>query len=86
MPTFKPLSLMDKCRGVYGTNLLRMFSDTPRAHGWLSTVLDGVAEGWVRPHVDRTFTFDEISEAHAYIEERRSTGKVILVPGPAKNE
>jgi NADPH:quinone reductase-like Zn-dependent oxidoreductase len=44
----------------------------------MSTLLDGVDEGWVRPHVDREFAFDDAREAHAYIEDRRSTGKVVL--------
>ncbi|RKP27371.1 alcohol dehydrogenase zinc-binding domain protein [Syncephalis pseudoplumigaleata] len=83
MPTFKPLALMDKCCGVYGTNLLRMFAEPERAHDWLLTIMQGVDEGWVRPHHDRTFTFEEAEAAHMYIEERRSIGKVILVPGAA---
>ncbi|KAI9594497.1 NADPH:quinone reductase [Syncephalis fuscata] len=86
MPSYKPLPLMDSCRGVYGTNLLRMFNEPHRASDWLSTVVQGVDEGWVRPHVDRTFTFDEAQEAQTYIEERKSTGKVILVPGPVRQQ
>lgn len=37
--------------------------------------------GWVRPHVDRTFPFEQIGEAHAYIEARKNIGKVVLVTG-----
>jgi len=39
-----------------------------------------VQQGWIRPHVDRTFKFDEIAEAHSYLEERKNIGKVVLVP------
>jgi NADPH:quinone reductase-like Zn-dependent oxidoreductase len=39
-----------------------------------------VAEGWVRPHVDKAFPFDRAGEAQAYIEARRNIGKVVLTP------
>jgi NADPH:quinone reductase-like Zn-dependent oxidoreductase len=44
----------------------------------MRVLLDGVTEGWVRPHVDRSFPLDAAGEAHAYIEERRNIGKVVL--------
>ena len=43
-------------------------------------VLQGVDEGWVRPHVDKVFSFEQAGDAHAYIENRKNIGKVILVP------
>jgi NADPH:quinone reductase-like Zn-dependent oxidoreductase len=42
--------------------------------------LKGVHEGWVRPHVDKAFPFEQAGEAHAYIENRKNIGKVVLVP------
>jgi NADPH:quinone reductase-like Zn-dependent oxidoreductase len=47
---------------------------------WIEALLAGVNEGWIRPHVDRTFTFAQAGEAHAYMEARKNIGKVILVP------
>ncbi|RKP08837.1 alcohol dehydrogenase zinc-binding domain protein [Thamnocephalis sphaerospora] len=86
MPTYRPLPLMDQCHGVFGTNLLRMFADVPRIHDWLVKLLKGVEEGWVHPHVDRVFGFDQVDEAYAYIESRQSIGRVVLVPNRAKDE
>ena len=43
-------------------------------------IMQGVAEGWVNPHVDRAFDFDEIGDAHTYMESRKNIGKVVLVP------
>ncbi len=40
-----------------------------------------IAEGRLRPVVDRTFPMSQAAEAHRYIEERRQFGKVVLVPG-----
>ncbi len=38
------------------------------------------AAGIVHPVVGASFPLDEAGEAHRSIEERRSTGKVVLVP------
>jgi NADPH:quinone reductase-like Zn-dependent oxidoreductase len=50
----------------------------------MQTILKGVDEGWVRPHVDRTFPFEQAGEAHAYIEARKNIGKIVLVTGGRK--
>lgn len=79
MPTFKPLSLLDKNRGVYGVNLGHMWHEAEKAALWMNAILEGVETGWVRPYVDKTFKLEEAAEAHRYIEERKNIGKVILV-------
>ncbi|MEP2447000.1 MAG: zinc-binding dehydrogenase [Balneola sp.] len=79
MPTFKPLSLLDKNRGVYGVNLGHLWHESDKAALWMKAILDGVETGWARPHVGKTFSLEEAGEAHRYIEERRNIGKVILV-------
>ena len=81
MPTFKPLSLLDKNRGVFGVNLGHLWHEPEKATSWMNAILQGVEDGWVRPRVDKTFTFEEAGEAHRYIEERMNIGKVILVTG-----
>tara|TARA_R110000868_G_scaffold306734_2_gene568064 strand:+ start:1259 stop:2290 length:1032 start_codon:yes stop_codon:yes gene_type:complete len=81
MPTFKPLSLLDKNRGVFGVNLGHLWHEPEKAALWMNTILKGVEDGWVRPHVDKTFTLEEAGEAHRYIEERKNIGKVVLVMG-----
>ena len=45
---------------------------------WMQILLKGVADGWVRPHVDKTFPLAKAGEAQTYMEERKNTGKVIL--------
>jgi NADPH2:quinone reductase len=37
-------------------------------------------EGRLRLHIGRTFPLAEAAEAHRYLESRRSTGKLILLP------
>lgn len=79
MPWFNPLALMNKNRSVFGVNLGHLWHEAPKIEAWMKTLLDGVDAGWVRPHVDRTFPLAQAGEAHAYIEARRSTGKVVLI-------
>ena len=80
MPFFHPLSLLNKNRGVYGVNLGHLWHEPEKASSWMQSILDGYEEGWVRPHVDSVFPFDQAGEAHRHIEERKNMGKVILVP------
>jgi NADPH:quinone reductase-like Zn-dependent oxidoreductase len=80
MPWFHPVPLMNDNVGVFGVNLGHMWGEVDRIRGWMQQVVDGVGEGWVRPHVDSSYPFDRAGEAHAHIEARRSTGKVVLTP------
>jgi synaptic vesicle membrane protein VAT-1 len=80
MPRFHPLGLLNKNRGVFGLNLGHMWHEPEKIATWMRDILRGVEEGWARPYVDRAFKFEEAGEAHTYIEQRRNTGKVVLVP------
>lgn len=80
MPFFHPIPLLDKNRGVFGVNVGHLWHEKEKAQLWLNQLLDGVNEGWISPHVDQTFSFDKVADAHQYIEERKNIGKVILVP------
>ena len=80
MPRFHPIGLINKNRGVFGLNLGHMFHEPEMVAEWTREILRGVEEGWIRPHVDRAFSFEEAGAAHTYIESRKNTGKVVLVP------
>ncbi len=79
---FHPAKLIRGNRGVFGCNIHQMYDARIRLNTWLGQILRGVGEGWVRPHVDRSFDLAAASDAHTYIEERRNTGKVILSIDP----
>ena len=36
----------------------------------MEAVLAGHADGWINPHVDKTFSFEDAAGAHQYIEQR----------------
>ena len=78
-PWYNPLRLMNANKGVFGVNLGHMWGEPEKISGWMHEIMEGVEQGWIRPHVDRAFPFEQAGEAHAYIEERRNIGKVVLV-------
>jgi NADPH2:quinone reductase len=49
-------------------------------HALVARLLDDVASGELRAVIDRTFPLAEAEAAHAYIEDRRAFGRVLLIP------
>lgn len=45
----------------------------------LQQIVDGVAAGRYRVSIDRVFHFNEIVEAHRYMEENRAKGKLVVL-------
>jgi len=80
MPRYNPLGLMNRNKGVFGLNLGHMWGEGEKVASWTREIMRGVQQGWIRPHVDRSFSFDEIGDAHRYIEARKNIGKIVLVP------
>jgi NADPH:quinone reductase-like Zn-dependent oxidoreductase len=80
IPWFHPLGLMSRNRGVFGVNLGHLWREMPKVQAWMNAVLGGVDAGWIRPHVDRTFAFEQAGDAHTWVEERKNIGKVVLTP------
>ncbi len=80
MPRFHPIGLLNKNRGVFGLNLGHMWHEPEKVASWMMAILDGVEDGWIRPHVDKTFSFEQAGDAHSYLESRKNIGKVVLVP------
>ena len=78
MPLFHPLSLMSSNKSAFGVNLGHMWHESDMISSWMEILLKGVADGWVRPHVDKSFPLAQVGEAQTYIEERKNTGKVVL--------
>jgi NADPH:quinone reductase-like Zn-dependent oxidoreductase len=79
-PRFHPLALMNRNRGVFGLNLGHLWDEGEKVADWTREIVRGIHEGWIKPHVDRAFPFDQITDAHRYIEARKNIGKVVLVP------
>ena len=65
-------------RGVYLAAAL--IAEHARVHAMIGDLLERVASGDLRVHVDRTFPLAEAAAAHAYIESRQAFGRVVLTP------
>jgi NADPH:quinone reductase-like Zn-dependent oxidoreductase len=79
-PWFHALPLLNRNRGVFGLNLGHMWHEPEKVAIWMRDILRGVEEGWVRPYVDRSFSFADVGKAHQFLEARKNIGKVVLVP------
>ncbi|HXO20612.1 MAG TPA: medium chain dehydrogenase/reductase family protein [Thermoanaerobaculia bacterium] len=79
-PRFHPMSLINRNRGVFGLNIGHLWQQA----GLLRTMLDEIvrltAAGTFDPVVDRAFPLEGAGDAHAYLQERKNFGKVILTP------
>ena len=78
IPFFHPLALMSTNKAVFGVNLGHMWHESDMIAGWMEILINGVADGWVRPHVDKTFPLAQVGQAQTYMEERKNIGKVVL--------
>ena len=74
-----PIGLLMKSQGVIGVNMLRVADHKPRV---LQRIIKGVIElfnqGKIKPHVGGSFKADEIAEAHNFLENRKSIGKIVV--------
>lgn len=80
MPFFHPINLMDNNKAVFGVNMGHLWHENPKIRQWMMHILEGVNAGWINPHVDCTFSFEQAADAHQYIEDRKNKGKVLLTP------
>lgn len=80
-PKIDPYKLMYANRGIYGLNMLTWWREPADLVSAMSALSAGIDEGWLRPHVGATFPFERAAEAHAYIQDRKNIGKVVLTVG-----
>ncbi|ALE06198.1 hypothetical protein AL755_13210 [Arthrobacter sp. ERGS1:01] len=78
-PTELPvLSLLQKRLTIRGFDMVEVVGDDDRLAKAVAFINDGIASGALNPTVDRTFPFDQISDAYAYLEKGSHTGKVVV--------
>jgi synaptic vesicle membrane protein VAT-1 len=78
MPVFRPLSLMNRNRGVFGLNLGHLWSETDRLRNAADALLAGFSSGALHSVVAKTFPLENAADAHRFIQSRANIGKVIL--------
>ena len=77
---FSPMRLMGDNKTVTGTNMGHLFGRLDILRQNFAGILAMYEAGEIRPHVDRSFSFDRAAEAHHFIHDRKAVGKVLLVP------
>ena len=78
MPTFRPLSLMNHNRGVFGLNLGHLWSEARQLASAMDTLLSEFDAGRLQPIVARTFPLERAADAHRFVQSRSNIGKVVL--------
>ena len=74
------IGLMNANKSVTGINMGAMFDRVDILRPQFEALLRMYDTGQIKPHVDRTFRFDEAAAAHAYLHDRKARGKLLLVP------
>lgn len=78
MPAFRPLSLMNHNRGVFGLNLGRLWSEATKLEAIMSLLIAEWDIGRLQPIIARTFPLAEAAAAHRFLHDRGNIGKVVL--------
>ncbi len=78
MPKFKPLSLLNQNKGVFGLNLGHLWEELPVLRHIGLELVDLFEVGKIKPHIAASFPLSQAAEAHQFIQDRKNTGKVVL--------
>ncbi|MFY9308965.1 MAG: zinc-binding dehydrogenase [Bacteroidia bacterium] len=74
-----PVPLMMQTKAVMGLNMLRIAESKPEVlQHCLKSVVGLATVGELKPHVGGMFSVEKIADAHAFLESRKSIGKVVV--------
>lgn len=78
-PTPVPLmALMGKSLTIRGYVMAEVAADPARLEQGKRFIVDGLASGALKPVIAKTFAFDQIVEAHRYMESNQQIGKIVV--------
>ena len=78
MPKFRPMDLMSRNKSVMGYHLGRLTGAEDKIQLAVAALNNLARDGKIKPVIDKVFPFTEADKAHAYIQERKNFGKVLL--------
>ena len=78
MPRFKPLSLINNNRGIFGLNLAHLWDERGQIASAMQFLLQEVGAGRLVPVIAKTFPLDHAGDAHRYMQGRGNIGKIVL--------
>ncbi len=76
---FSPIQLLMSSKGMIGVNMLRVADHRPEVLArTMKAVVDLWKAGEIKPVVGGEFKAGQLAEAHEFIEQRKSMGKVVV--------
>jgi NADPH:quinone reductase-like Zn-dependent oxidoreductase len=72
------LEMIRKMPTVKGYSIRLVTGDADRRKAAVEYVTKGLANGALKPVIDRTFKFDDMVEVHGYIENGGQFGKIVV--------
>ena len=72
------LEMIPKLTVIKGYSLWTITGDETRRKVAVDYVVRGLASGTLKPVIDRIFPFDDIAEAHRYLEDNGQFGKIVV--------
>jgi NADPH:quinone reductase-like Zn-dependent oxidoreductase len=75
---FSYLDLLIKLPHIVGYTIWNTSGDPVRQKAAVEFITAGLASGALKPMVDKTFTFDEMVDAHRYLETNSQFGKIVV--------
>lgn len=78
-PTPMPLfPMLGKRISVHGYTYKRVINDSDRFARAKRFIVDALRSGELEPVIDKIFTFDDIVDAHRYLESNQQFGKIVV--------
>lgn len=78
MRSFRPVSMMNRNRGVFGLNLGHLWDERRALVPLMELIMTELGAGRLRPVVARTFPLERAADAHRFLQDRANIGKVVL--------
>ena len=78
MPRFKPMSMMNRNRGVFGLNVGHLWDARDQLTQLMGMLMQDFESGRLQPVIAKTFPLERVADAHAYLQSRANVGKVVL--------
>jgi NADPH:quinone reductase-like Zn-dependent oxidoreductase len=72
------LDLIGKIITIKGHNIWITSGDPARQKAAVDFVINGLEKGTLKPIIDKVFAFDQIVEAHRYLEAGGQIGKIVV--------
>ncbi|VWB71897.1 NADPH:quinone reductase [Burkholderia lata] len=72
------MDLLARHLTLRGYELFEITGDAQKLERAKRFIVDGLAAGALKPLIDRTFAFDDIVEAHRYMEAGAQVGKIVV--------